>query len=91
MPSPHAHWRVLGSLLYAETPALDRGPDGRVVGDTAEFARVVGLRPHRLRDAVTRLQAAGLVRRVRWYPGAFHLTLTPPTGMGLTTGGTLDV
>lgn len=88
---PQAHWRVLGSLLYARTPAVSRVAQGVCQVDTAGFARVVGIRPARLKAYLTQLQVVGLVSGLRWYRGSFSCVVTPPVGSAWVTGGSIDV
>ena len=75
---PGNPYRVLVSLLYARFAWVEHLPDGSLTANSTRFARALGLRTYRLREALLELKDLGFLDRLVWHHGWFLAKPTSP-------------
>lgn len=83
---PGKPYRVLYSLLYARFAWAERGEDGSLRANTAQFARALGLRTHSLRESLYFLKERGDLDRLVWHRGWFLAQPRCPVGLSRLVG-----
>ncbi len=88
---PGKPYRVLYSLLYSRFAWAERSPDQTIRANAAQYARALGLRTHKLHEALCYLKERGDLEHLVWHKTWFAARPKCPEACLRSVGGTIDV